>query len=160
MLGRTYDDQVCSIARTLGVLGDRWTLLIVRDTLLGLHRFEEFQNSLGVARNVVSDRLSRLVDAGVCERVPYQHRPLRYDYQLTATGRELAVPLIGLMHWGDVPVAAAAGPPRLTRHGDCGGALHATLTCADCGQSVPAADVEVLPGPGLRTAREHAPPGH
>lgn len=160
MLGRTYDDQVCSIARTLGVLGDRWTLLIVRDTLLGLHRFEEFQNSLGVARNVLTDRLSRLVDAGVFERVPYQHRPLRYDYQLTATGRELAVPLIGLMQWGDLHLADAAGPPRLTRHRDCGGALHATLTCADCGQSVPAANVEVLPGPGLRTAREHAPPGH
>jgi hypothetical protein len=70
------------------------------------------------------------------------------------------VPLIGLMHWGDLHLADAAGPPRLTRHRDCGGALHATLTCADCGQSVPAADVEVLPGPGLRTAREHAPPGH
>ena len=150
VLGRTYDDQVCSIARSLGVLGDRWTLLIVRDVLLGLHRFEEFQHSLGVARNVLADRLNRLVDADVLERVPYQQRPVRYDYQLTATGRELAVPLIGLMHWGDRHLADSAGPPRMTRHRDCGGALHATLTCADCGQPVPAAAVEVLPGPGLR----------
>jgi DNA-binding HxlR family transcriptional regulator len=160
MLGRTYDDQVCSIARSLGVLGDRWTLLIVRDVLLGLHRFEEFQRSLGVARNVLTDRLNRLVDAGVLERVPYQQRPVRYDYQLSATGRELAVPLIGLMHWGDRHLPDSAGPPRITRHRDCGGALHATLTCADCGQPVPAADVEVLPGPGLRGRGEHALSGH
>jgi len=75
MLGRTYDDQVCSVARALEVLGERWTLLVVRDALLGLRRFEDFQRSLGVARNVLTDRLARLVDAGVLERVLYPGAP-------------------------------------------------------------------------------------
>src|SRR5215813_11335529 len=96
MLGRTYDNQLCSIARALEVLGERWTLLIVRDAFLGLRRFDDFQQSLGVARNVLTDRLSRLVETGVLERVPYQQRPPRHEYRLTAMGRELAVPVIGL----------------------------------------------------------------
>jgi DNA-binding HxlR family transcriptional regulator len=149
MLGRTYDDQVCSIARSLEVLGERWTLLIVRDALLGLHRFDDLQHSLGVARNVLTDRLGRLVEAGVLERVPYQQRPLRHEYHLTPMGRELAVPVIGLMHWGDRHLAGPAGPPRLTHHRDCGGTLQASLTCTACGQSVAAASMEVIPGPGL-----------
>jgi DNA-binding HxlR family transcriptional regulator len=149
MLGRTYDDQVCSIARSLEVLGERWTLLIVRDVLLGLRRFDDFQRSLGVARNVLTDRLSRLVEAGVLERLPYQERPLRHEYQLTPMGRELAVPVIGLMHWGDRHLAGPDGPPRLTRHRDCGGTLQAALICTACGQPVAGADMEVLPGPGL-----------
>jgi DNA-binding HxlR family transcriptional regulator len=150
MLGRTYDDQVCSIARGLEVLGERWTLLIVRDALLGLRRFEEFQQSLGVARNVLTDRLGRLVDAGVLERVPYQQRPPRHEYVLTAMGRDLAVPIIGLMHWGDRYLAGPAGPPRLTHHRGCGGRLEATLTCTTCREPVAASGAEVLPGPGLK----------
>lgn len=152
MLGRTYDDQVCSIARTLEVLGERWTLLIVRDALLGLRRFDDFQQSLGVARNVLTDRLKRLVEAGVLERVPYQQRPPRYEYQLTPTGRELAVPLMGLMHWGDRHLAGPVGPPRLTHHHRCGGKLHTRLVCARCGKPVPTAELEVVPGPGLRAS--------
>jgi DNA-binding HxlR family transcriptional regulator len=151
MLGRTYDDQVCSIARTLEVLGERWTLLIVRDALLGLQRFDEFQESLGVARNVLTERLRRLVEAGVMKRVPYQQRPERYRYQLTAIGRELAVPVIGLMHFGDRHLAGPAGPPRVTRHKDCGGKIHAQLTCAKCGEAVPPGQISIRPGPGLRT---------
>jgi DNA-binding HxlR family transcriptional regulator len=148
MLGRTYEDQVCSIARALEVLGERWTLLIVRDALLGLRRFEEFQRSLGVARNVLTDRLNRLVDAGVLERVPYQERPPRHEYRLSATGTELAVPIIGLMQWGDRHLAGPAGPPRLARHRDCGGRLQAKLVCAKCGEPASPGTVEVLPGPG------------
>jgi DNA-binding HxlR family transcriptional regulator len=150
MLGRTYDDQVCSIARSLEVLGERWTLLIVRDALLGLRRFEDFQHSLGAARNILTDRLNRLVDAGVLERVPYQHRPLRHEYQLTPMGRELAVPVIGLMHWGDRHLAGAAGPPRLTHHHGCGGQLRAALVCTTCDQPVQPGELDVTPGPGLR----------
>jgi DNA-binding HxlR family transcriptional regulator len=151
MLGRTYDDQVCSIARALEVLGERWTLLIVRDVLLGVRRFDDFQRSLGVARNVLTDRLGRLVEAGVLERVPYQQRPPRYEYQLTEIGRELAVPVIGLMQWGDRHLAGPAGPPRLARHRDCGGALRATLACTGCGRPVAAGEVEMLPGPAITT---------
>jgi DNA-binding HxlR family transcriptional regulator len=151
MLGRTYDNQVCSVARALEVLGERWTLLIVRDAILGLRRFEEFQASLGVARNVLTDRLGRLVDAGILDRVRYQDRPARYEYRLTPVGRELGVPVVSLMHWGDRHLAGPDGPPRLTRHRDCGGTVALAFTCTDCGGPVPPAEVEVVPGPGLGT---------
>jgi DNA-binding HxlR family transcriptional regulator len=150
MLGRTYDDQVCSIARTLEVLGERWTLLIVRDALLGLHRFDDFQQSLGIARNVLADRLKRLVDAGVLTRTSYQERPQRYEYALTAVGRELALPVVALMHWGDRHRALPAGPPRLTRHHGCGGRVQARLVCTKCREPIPPAELDVLPGPGSR----------
>jgi DNA-binding HxlR family transcriptional regulator len=153
MLGRTYDDQVCSVARALEVLGERWTLLIVRDAFLGLRRFDDFARSLGVARNVLTDRLGRLVDAGILDRVPYQDRPARYEYQLTAMGRELGVPVIALMHWGDRHLAGPAGPPRLTRHHECGGDVALGFVCGTCGDAVAPADVDVLPGPGMVAAR-------
>ena len=149
MLGRTYDDQVCSVARSLEVLGERWTLLIVRDALLGIRRFDDFQHRLGVARNVLTDRLGRLVEVGILDRVPYQERPLRHEYQLTPMGRELVVPVIGLMHWGDKHLAGSEGPPRLTRHHDCGGTVQATLTCTTCERPLRAGELDVLPGPGL-----------
>jgi DNA-binding HxlR family transcriptional regulator len=149
MLGRTYEDQVCSVARTLEVLGERWTLLIVRDAMLGLRRFDDFQRSLGIARNVLTDRLNRLVEAGVLERVRYQERPPRDEYRLTPAGRELAVPVVALMHWGDRHLAGPAGPPRLTRHRDCGGTLRAELVCTKCGEPATPGRVDVLPGPGL-----------
>ena len=152
MLGRTYEDQVCSIARSLEVLGERWTLLVVRDALLGLRRFDQFQRSLGVARNILTDRLGRLVTAGVLERIPYQERPVRHEYQLTPMGYELAVPIIGLMHWGDRHLADPAGPPRLTRHGTCGGKLRAALVCEKCDEPVSLSELDVRPGPGLRTS--------
>jgi DNA-binding HxlR family transcriptional regulator len=147
MLGRTYDDQVCSIARALEVLGERWTLLLVRDALNGLTRFEEFQQSLGVARNVLTDRLKRLVDAGVLERIRYQERPERYRYELTAMGRELGVPILSLMHWGDRHLAGPPGPPRLSRHRGCGGDLHAQLVCDRCQAAVPPPEVELSYAP-------------
>ena len=148
MLGRTYDDQVCSIARSLEVLGERWTLLIVRDALLGLRRFDDFQRSLGVARNVLTERLARLTGAGVLERVAYQQHPPRHEYHLTPMGRQLAVPVIALMHWGDEHFAEPQGPPRLTRHRDCGGEVRVTFTCVDCDRPIGAGELEVLPGGG------------
>ena len=149
MLGRMYENQVCSIARSLEVLGERWTLLIVRDAILGLRRFDDFQHSLGVARNVLTDRLGRLVDAGILERVPYQDRPVRYEYQLTPMGQTLAVPVVALMQWGDRYLAGPTGPPRVVRHHECGGKVQATLVCAKCHDVVRPADIDVLPGPGL-----------
>jgi len=150
VLNRTYDDQVCSIARTLEVLGERWTLLIVRDALLGLSRFDDFQQSLGIARNVLTERLRRLVDAEVLERVEYQRRPPRFAYRLTPKGRELAVPLVALMHWGDRHLSDA--PPRLTRHRPCGHPTRVRLVCDACGPVDPG-ELDVLPGPGLPAAR-------
>lgn len=148
MLQRTYDDQVCSIARALEVVGERWSLLIVRDALLGLKRFEQFQDSLGIARNVLANRLSRLVAAGVFERVPYQQRPERFEYRLTPMGRQLSVPVLALMQWGDEHLAGPAGPPRLAQHAGCGGELRTGLICRQCQLPVPAEQVKVIPGPG------------
>src|ERR1700757_294240 len=101
MLKRDYEGQDCSIARALELVGERWTLLIVRDAFLGLRRFDQFQNSLGIASNVLTSRLDRLVEAGVLERVRYQQRPDRFEYLLTERGRALRTPLIALMQWGD-----------------------------------------------------------
>ena len=90
----------CPVARALSVIGDRWTLLIVRDCFLGKSRFDEFQTSLGITRHLLSDRLKRLVDQGVLEKNPYQQNPLRYDYRLTEKGRDFSAALVGLKDWG------------------------------------------------------------
>jgi DNA-binding HxlR family transcriptional regulator len=149
VLRRTYDNQVCSIARTLEVVGERWSLLIIRDIALGKRRFDDLQRSLGVARNVLSDRLGRLVESEILERVRYQDRPERHEYRLTDKGRELHVAVLALMHWGDRHLAPH-GPPRLAEHTGCGGAVVERLVCSECGAEVPPAEVQVRPGPGLR----------
>src|SRR3954451_9147473 len=100
MLGRDYDAQVCSIARSLEVVGERWTLLILRDAFLGIRRFEAFQQSLGVARNVLQTRLTRLVEEGVLNREQYSDRPPRHEYRLTDKGLELWPVLVALLQWG------------------------------------------------------------
>lgn len=105
MLSRSYEGQECSIARALEVVGERWTLLIVRDVLAGLCRFDQLQASLGIARNVLAGRLSRLVEEGILERVPYSKRPPRHEYRLTEKGRELEPALTALRRWGDQLVA-------------------------------------------------------
>src|ERR671937_2126284 len=113
MLKRDYEGQNCSIARALEIVGERWTLLIVRDCFLGLTRFEQFQESLGIARNVRTDRLNRLVEEGILERVRYSERPERHEYRLTAKGRDLQIALAGLRQWGDQYLSEK--PPRITR---------------------------------------------
>ena len=113
MLRNDYEGQSCSIARALEIVGERWTLLIIRDALLGLRRFDQFQDSLGIARNVLTDRLNRLVEEGILDRVRYSERPERYEYRLTAKGRDLAVTLAGLRQWGDKYLSEK--PPRITR---------------------------------------------
>src|SRR5690349_3122912 len=113
MLKRDYEGQVCSIARTLEVVGERWTLLIVRDLSLGVTRFDELLESLGIASNVLTDRLKRLVDEGIVERVRYNERPERFEYRLTAKGRELRLVLLALMQWGDRHISKK--PPRIAR---------------------------------------------
>jgi DNA-binding HxlR family transcriptional regulator len=147
MLPRTYEHQVCSIARSLEVIGDRWTLLIVRDALRGVRRFDDFRGRLGVAHNVLSDRLSRLTEAGVFERRRYQERPDRYEYHVTEQGRDLWPVLMSLLFWGD-RYLALDGPPLIPLHRDCGGRLTPQLSCADCGAGLGLTDVELTPGPG------------
>src|SRR3954449_3112204 len=149
MLPRTYDDQNCSIARALEVLGDRWTLLVIRDAFLGVRRFDDFQKDLGVARNVLSDRLARLVDEGLLERRRYQERPDRFEYRLTDKGRDLWPAIFALAKWGD-SYAAPDGPPRLFLHRDCGGEIDERRGGRGCGAGLTGRDLHVEPGPGLK----------
>ena len=147
MLKREYEGQNCSIARALEIVGERWTLLIIRDVFLGIRRFDELQESLGVARNVLTDRLNRLVDQGVLERVPYSERPTRYEYQLTAKGRDLNIALSGLRQWGDKYLNEQ--PPRLLRRKADKQPVIAAFVPK--GADVLSFDeLELVPGPGLK----------
>ena len=148
MLQRDYPDQVCSIARALEIVGERWTLLIMRDAVLGLTRFEEFQESLGIASNVLSNRLRLLCDEGVLERVPDPERPGRPKYTLTQKGSELGPALIVLMKWGDRHYPAEGGAPRLTLHRGCGGSFGPDLRCDRCGKPAAPGEIDLPLGPG------------
>jgi DNA-binding HxlR family transcriptional regulator len=146
VLQRSYPGQICSIARALEVVGERWSLLILRDAVLGLRRFEEFEESLGIASNVLTNRLKLLCDEGVLERLPDAERPGRPKYVLTDKGRELGPALIILMKWGDQHYPTPGGPPQLTLHAQCGGNLGADLHCDRCGKHVGADEIELHPG--------------
>ncbi len=144
MLHRTYEGQDCSIARTLEVVGERWTLLIMRDAFLGVRRFDDIQRDLGIARNVLRDRLSRLVDEGLLERRPYQERPPRSEYRLTQKGRDLWPVLHALLRYGD-RWYAPDGPPRRIVHGECGGEADDRRMCTRCGEPLELPDVHAVP---------------
>ncbi|MEW2357437.1 helix-turn-helix domain-containing protein [Spirillospora sp. NPDC029432] len=146
-LPRTYDSQNCSIARSLEVVGDRWTLLVIRSAFDGVRRFDDFQDELGVARNVLTDRLSRLCEEGILRRVRYQERPDRFEYRLTRKGVELWPVIMTLLKWGDRHYAPA-GPPVLVGHAGCPGLITERLTCDHCGRHLEPNDVEGRPGPG------------
>lgn len=144
MLGRTYEGQDCSIARTLEVVGERWTLLVLRECFLGTARFDDFQRRLGIARNVLQSRLERLQEEGVLERRRYQERPQRHEYRLTAEGRDLLPVLLALLEWGDRH-RAPDGPPVTIAHARCGGPINAALQCGRCGATVELRSIVVAP---------------
>lgn len=146
VLRNDYEGQNCSIARALEIVGERWTLLIVRDAFLGLRRFDEFQESLGVARNVLTDRLNRLVDTGILERVLYSERPERYEYRLTDQGRDLSVALAALSQWGDKYLSEQ--PPRLLRQKADKKPVVAALVPKGT-KAVAPRELELVPGPGF-----------
>jgi DNA-binding HxlR family transcriptional regulator len=148
MLHDRYEGQLCSIARALETVGERWTLLILRDLFLGLRRFEELQADLGIARNVLTARLEKLVGEGVVERHPYSQRPPRHEYRLTDKGRDLWPVVLSLAQWGDRHAPAPGGPPTVFEHAGCGGAVDAHRLCARCGAALEIGDVRALPGPG------------
>jgi DNA-binding HxlR family transcriptional regulator len=153
MLGTTYDSQVCSIARALEVVGERWSLLILRNALFaGSTRYSEFQRSLGIATNVLRDRLDGFVRAGIMERRRYSAQPELYEYILTEKGRGFAPALIALTEWGD-RWAAPDGPPILYRHAACGSAVSVEVGCEACGSVDDAAEILALPGPGMPADR-------
>src|SRR3954469_7183760 len=153
MLGKTYEDQVCSIARALEVVGERWSLLIIRNALFaGSTRYSDFQRSLGIATNILQSRLDGFVDAGIMRRHQYSEQPELYEYLLTDKGRDLAPALIALTEWGD-RWAAPDGPPILYRHSPCGGAVGHEIVCATCGRVDDPAEVQALAGPGMPADR-------
>lgn len=133
-------EQRCSIARALAVIGERWTLLVIREAFLGVRRFDGFHERLGIARNVLTQRLTRLVAEGVLEKVPYQECPIRHEYRLTERGRDLYPVLVGLMAWGDRWCPPADGPQRVLVHRDCGHVVEAATTCPDCGAPMDASN--------------------
>jgi len=154
MLARDYPDQDCSAARTLAVIGERWTLLVIRDVLTGMRRFEEIQRSLGIARNVLAARLRRLVDEGILEQRPYSEHPPRYEYFLTDKGLDLWPVLVAMMAWGDRH-ASPSGPPLLLEHKGCGGGIDDRRICDRCGERLSVRDARAVPGPGAtRWVRE------
>jgi DNA-binding HxlR family transcriptional regulator len=149
VLRNDYPGQVCSIARSLEVVGERWSLLIVRDVMNGHRRFDQLQKALGVARNVLSARLQRLIEEDILERRPYQRNPERYEYFLTEKGLDLWPALISLLNWGDRYSPSPDGPPMLIVHKECGGAVSDRGICENCGKILSARDAQALPGPGL-----------
>ena len=148
----SLQQQNCSIARTVAVLGERWTLVILREAFSRRRRFEDIQRDLGIARNILADRLQRLVAEGILERRAYQQRPERFEYRLTDKGRDLYPVLIALMQWGDRYTAGEAGPPVELIHELCGEHTHPRLVCDHCGEPIDPRDVRPQPGPGLLAA--------
>jgi DNA-binding HxlR family transcriptional regulator len=146
----SFKDMSCSVARTLDVLGERWTPLILRDILLGVRRFDAMQRNLGVSRKVLAERLSELIENGVVERTRYQDNPPRYDYVLTEKGADLVDVLLAMMAWGDRWASGEDGPPLVLRHERCGAIVQAVPACSGCGEALNAGEVTVLPGPGAR----------
>jgi len=141
MLKRDYANQYCPVASTLEVVGERWTLLIIRDVFLGIRRFDELHKDLGIARNVLQARLERLVEEGVLVKRPYQERPLRCEYRLTEKGADLFPVLVALMKWGDRWLDDRGGPIELL-HRDCGEPVGVELRCA-AGHEVESGEIDV-----------------
>jgi DNA-binding HxlR family transcriptional regulator len=131
----------------LEVVGEWWSMLILRDCFLGVTRFDDFQRRLGISRNILQQRLTRLVEAGVLDRVPYQDHPPRHEYRLTAKGRDLWPVVNAMREWGD-RYAAPSGPPLQLVHKDCGAVTHTTVVCLACGEPIAARDVTAIAGPG------------
>ncbi len=146
---KSFAGMDCSVAQCLEVVGEWWSMLVVRDSFLGVTRFDDFQRRLGVSRNILSDRLNTLVDAGVLVRAPYSERPPRHEYRLTDKGRDLWPVLTAMRRWGDRH-AAPNGPPLLVTHRVCGAVTEAVVVCSSCGERLEAGDVVAATGPGHR----------
>ena len=146
---QAFSDLNCSIARPLSILGERWALLVLRDVFLGRRRFDEMQESLGVASNVLSQRLATLTEEGILERRAYSEHPERFEYRLTKKGLDLQPVLLALLAWGD-RYMAEEGPPLEQVHTACDHAFHAVPTCSQCGEAVVPSEVKSRPGPGWR----------
>ena len=141
----------CSIQQTLDVIGDRWMLLIIRNLFRGARRFSELEEDLGIAKNLLTVRLNKLVSADIVERVPYQDRPVRHEYLLTQKGRDLSPSLVALMKWGDRWCNDGSAPTVLV-HSDCGTPLMQVTHCPTCDDALDPGEIRSRPGPGAREA--------
>jgi DNA-binding HxlR family transcriptional regulator len=146
-----YSADNCSLMRTLEIVGERWTLLVLREALLGLRRFEDFQRAIGCARNVLASRLATLVEHGILRRVPYREPGSRQrdEYRITEKGQALATAVAALMQWGDTYMADRAGPPLKIVHRGCGRPVRAILACKTHGE-LTAEEMTLKPGPGAK----------
>ena len=142
----SFQDLSCSTAQTLEVVGEWWTLLIVRDAFFGVRRFDDFQRRLGVSRSVLASRLAKLVDEGILSTTEYEQRPPRFEYELTKKGADLFPVLVALQQWGDR--WASPKPPVVLRHDVCGKHTRPLLVCSACGERVGPSNVTAEPGPG------------
>lgn len=143
----SFDDMACSVAQSLEIIGEWWTPLILRDAFLGITRFSDFQERLGIARNILSARLDTLIDHGVLKKVQYQDNPVRYDYKLTEKGRDLWLVVAALREWGD-RWEAPDGPPVSMIHTTCGHQTHVVPTCSECGEVLNPFDLRATRGTG------------
>jgi DNA-binding HxlR family transcriptional regulator len=153
---RPFEDQNCSIARALAVVGERWTLLVLREVLLGRRRFQEIKRNTGVATNILADRLETLVEHGVLERRLYSDQPESYEYVPTPKGRDAVPVLVALMQWGD-RYLAENGPPRVLVHAACGHDADPALYCSHCHEQLGPGTLRVRPGPGAVGHQQHEP---
>jgi len=150
MRWRELENEPCSVARTLSVIGDRWTLLVLRDCFMGVRRFEQFEANLGLTRHVLADRLKKLVEADVLKKTPYGEAPVRQEYRLTEKGFDLYPVIMSIVHWGDKHMADERGAPIVHRHKNCGKQMFAQMVCSDCGEELDAREVTVDIGPGFK----------
>lgn len=148
MKWQNLNQQECSVARSLSVLGDRWTLLILRECFLRVTRFDKFKDRLGLSRTVLADRLSMLTNEGVIKKVTYQHKPTRYEYKLTDKGLDLYPMLMALVNWGNKHYAGDSGVPLLHRHKKCGKHFTPVSVCSECGEEYHPQEVIIEKGPG------------
>jgi DNA-binding HxlR family transcriptional regulator len=144
-----FSEWPCSIARTVDLTGDWWTPLVMREAFYGARRFEQFQSQLGLSRNVLAQRLERLVEEGILKRLPYQERPLRHEYRLTEKGRDFFTVLAAMMRWGDRWLAGDAGPPIELRDRESGEQVQLEVVDSKTGEPVDIRRVVATPGPGL-----------
>jgi DNA-binding HxlR family transcriptional regulator len=144
---KSFEDVTCSVAQCLDVVGEWWSLLIIRDAFLGVTRFGDFQSRLGISRNILTQRLNHLVDHDILKRVRYQDHPPRFEYRLTGKGRDLWPVVTAMRQWGD-RWAAPDGPPVETRHIACGHIVTAVPSCSYCAEPLDARSVTAIPGPG------------
>jgi DNA-binding HxlR family transcriptional regulator len=148
-----FSEFACSVARTLDVVGEWWSPLILRDVFLGVTRFDKIQEDLGIPRKVLAERLATLVAHGVLARIPYRDGRVRYEYHLTEKGRDFLTALVALMNWGDRWLAGPEGVPVRVVHNGCGGDVVAHLSCQLCGMEVANGDVHGEAGPGNKIGK-------